>query len=187
MILHLINNNAERLKEMKSLRKITVVLVLAVLAGSLTVMLAQSKNNSVKSGLERGAGVPPPRGAFHPRLLEQLNLTDGQKTQFRELHENARAASEQHFTALNNARTQLKAVVEGASFNEEQARQILAAKNQAETELEIIRLRTDSAVYNLLTAEQKAKLVELEQQRPMRGGKGRRGDIRPDAPPPAEN
>lgn len=169
---------------MKSLYKIGLVLVLAVLAGSLTVMFAQSRNNAVKSSFERPEGAPPPprHGGFHPRLLEQLNLTDAQKTQTRELHDTARAASEQYFTALNNARTQLKSVVEAANFNEEQARQILAAKNAAETELEIIRLRTDSAIYNLLTVEQKAKLAEFEHQRPPRGGKGR-GGFRPDAPP----
>lgn len=175
---------------MKSLQKIGLVLVLAVLVGSLTVILAQTKSGSAtKGGFERPEGAPPPprHGGFHPRLLEQLNLTEAQKAQIRELHDNARTASEQYFTALNNARTNLKTVVEAASFNEEQARQILAAKNAAETELEIIRLRTDSAIFNLLTAEQKAKLVEFEAQRPERGGHrgGRgKGGFRPDAPPP---
>ena len=57
-------------------------------------------------------------------------------------------------------------MVEGGSFNEENARQILTAKASAMTELEILRLRADAAIFGILTAEQKAQLAQLKEERP---------------------
>ncbi|MGC2238937.1 MAG: hypothetical protein WA584_22470 [Pyrinomonadaceae bacterium] len=56
--------------------------------------------------------------------------------------------------------------VESGNFNEEKARQILSTKWQAQTEMEIIRLRSDAAILNLLTTEQKTQLAGLKEKRP---------------------
>ena len=103
---------------------------------------------------------------LNPRLLEQLNLTDAQKKQIRTLEDNARAASQTYFEKLMVAQEQLKDITEAESFDEAQARQLLKTKAEIQTELEIIRLRTDSAIFNILTAEQIAQLKLLKQQRP---------------------
>lgn len=171
---------------MRFIKYILVVFAVAALVGSLTMVFAQKGTETGKGqmGGRRPDGPPmPPRG-FNPRMFEELNLTDEQKTQIKTLHENARTASEQYFEKLKGSREQIKAIVQAQTFNEEQARQILSAKAQAETELEIIHLRTESAIYNLLTAEQKTKLAELEKNRPeFRRG----GDFRKGSPPPTQN
>lgn len=165
--------------------KLFVPVVLAILIGSLIITFAQTRTNAGKSGSISNA-APPPRGdGFHPgggippQILNQLNLTDAQKTQISALQDAARTASQTYFETIRTADDQLRTLATSGTFNEAQARQILATKTQAEIELEIIRLRTDAAIYNLLTAEQKALFVQLQQQMPLHGG-------RSDMPPQQE-
>ncbi len=166
---------------MKKLRYIIPALIIALAVGSLVIGFAQQGKRSQADGrMERGGPPPPPggpRGGLHPHMLERLNLSDAQTEQARALHEKARTDSEKYFEQLKSADEQLKTVVQAASFNEEQARQLLSDKAKAMTELEIIRLRTDSAIYNLLTAEQKTSLAQIEQERPdfHRRGRGPEG------------
>jgi protein CpxP len=166
---------------MRILKYILVVLAIAALVGSITMVFAQTEKGNEKVKTEGRRPDGPPMRGFNPRMFEELNLTDEQKTQIKTLHENARTASEQYFEKLKGGHEQIKAIVQAQTFNEEQARQILNAKAQAETELEIIHLRTESGIYNLLTAEQKTKLAELEKNRAeFRRG----GDFRKGLPPP---
>ncbi|MDQ3710739.1 MAG: Spy/CpxP family protein refolding chaperone [Acidobacteriota bacterium] len=148
---------------MKSYLKTFVPFLLAVLIGSLTFAFGQTKNDfPMRGGRDFGA---PPHG-LNPRLLEQLDLTDAQKEQIGNLHEKSRADSQTHFDKIKVVQGQLKDAVEEGNFDESLVRQIIAQKMQAMTELEIIRLRTDAAIYKLLTAEQKGQLEQLKQRRP---------------------
>ncbi len=177
---------------MKNNVKIFIPIVLAILIGSLTFAFAQT--NGTKAGKSRpgnDTGAPPPRGGgegFHPgglppHLLAQLNLTDAQKTQISTLEGSARTTSQTYFEALRAADEQLRTIAEGGTFNETQVRQILNQKAQAQIELEFIRLKTDQAIFSLLTAEQRTLLAQLRQQHPEfppHGG-------RPGMPPPPQN
>jgi len=148
---------------MKSYLTTFVPFLLAVLIGSLTFAYGQTKNDfPMRSGKDFGS----PSHGLHPRLLEQLDLTDAQKEQIGKLHEKSRADSQTHFDKIKVVQEQLKGAVEKGNFNESLVRQIIAQKTQAMTELEIIRLRTDAAIYKILTAEQIARLRVLEKQRP---------------------
>jgi protein CpxP len=172
-----------KVKEMKNLKSLLIVFVFALIIGSLTMSFAQTGNGKRGGARDEGSfGAPPPGGpgGLNPRIIEQLNLTDAQKEQIRVLHENARTASEQYFDQLKTIHDQLKTVAEGGTFNEAQAREVLAAKAKITTELELIKLRTDAAIFNLLTAEQRTKLEELKDQHP--GPPRVRGDFRPNAP-----
>lgn len=157
---------------MKNNVKIFIPFLLAVIIGSLTFVFAQPQSNgSGNTRPARGEGFGPPhgggfRGGLPPHVLEQLNLTDAQKQQIQTLEANAREASQGYFDKVRAADEQLRALVESGSFNEEQARQILSAKAQATTELELVRLRTDAAIFNLLTTEQKAQLAQLKANHP---------------------
>lgn len=105
--------------------------------------------------LTRGEkGFDAPSHGLHPRLLEQLDLSDAQKEQIGKLHEKSRADSQAHFDKIKVVQRQLKDPVEVGNFDESLVRQIIVQKTQAMTELEIIRLRTDAAIYKLLTVEQ---------------------------------
>ncbi len=108
-----------------------------------------------------------------------MNLTDAQKQQIKTLQDAARSGSKENFDKIRAFDDRLKAMIDGETFNEEQARQILSDKAALTTELEIARIKTDIAVKNILTAEQKAQLETLKQQRPDFG----RGGQRPNMPP----
>ena len=151
---------------MKSHIKIFVPFALAILIGSLTFAFAQSSGNDFSNpktdgGKERHM---PPNG-LHPRILEELNLTDAQKEQIAAIQTSCRNASKENFDKIRTADEQLRNLVEGENFNEEQARTILTTKAQAMTELEIVRLRADVAILKVLTAEQKTQIEQLKQQR----------------------
>lgn len=159
---------------MQSYLKIFVPFWLAILFGSVTFVFGQTKNDTngqFPKGNEREFGrVPPPFGfapsGLNPRALEQINLTDEQKTQIRQLQENARSASAVYFEKLQVVQEKIKDTTEGESFDESAARKFLKTRGEIQMEIEIIRLKTDSAIFNLLTAEQIARLDLLKQERP---------------------
>ena len=167
---------------MKSYLKIFMPFLLAVLVGSLTFAFAQKKDDQGqfdggKHGFPphdgmRGGGIPPP-------ILEQLNLTDAQKTQLKALREASRTSSQTYFETIKSADEKLRALVDGGTFTEEAARPILNEKAQAMTELELIHLKTDQAVKNILTAEQKAQLETLKKQGPPEGMRGEKHGMPP--------
>ncbi|MBL8190600.1 MAG: Spy/CpxP family protein refolding chaperone [Acidobacteria bacterium] len=108
---------------------------------------------------QRGPGGPGGPGG--DRIFERLNLTDAQKQKIETLREQQHNESEPLHEQLQGLHEQMRAIVEAKTFDETAARALLAKEAQLETELKLIRIRTDNAVYNLLTAEQKAKLDEL--------------------------
>ncbi len=139
-----------------------------VLAAVLSVAGFQ-RNASAACAQGPGGHQPPPPGQRGPGgpprgedpMFSQLNLTDAQKQQIKALHEKARTDSEAYHDQLEGSREQMHAIVEAATFDEAAARVLLAKEAQVETELKLIRIRTDNAIYNVLTAEQKAKLDQL--------------------------
>lgn len=166
---------------MKNYIKIFVPFTLAILLGSLTFAFAQtSQPTAGKAGFDGGRGG---RGmGLHPRMLEQLNLTDAQKEQIETIQTAAREASKANFDKNRADDEQLRTMVESGAFDEMQTRAILNHKAQAMVENDITRLRSEAAIFKILTAEQKAQLEQLKQQRPEPPqGRG----FRPE--PPAQN
>ena len=155
---------------MKSYLKVFAPFMLAILIGSLTFAFAQTKDGG--RGFDgkrppRGEGFePPPQSGLPPHIFEKLNLTSAQKEQIEAYRTNSRDAGKEYFEKVITADEQLRTMVEAGNFNEENARQIIGAKTSAQTELELIRLRTDAAIFAILTAEQKAQLAQLKEERP---------------------
>lgn len=183
---------------MKNYLKIFAPLALAVLVGSLTFAFAQqtetqkefkkagNRGNRPMDG-EFGRMPPPPPHGIHPRLLEQLNLTDEQKGKIREIQESSRTNGQTFFEKLRVIDEKIKDTTETANFDEAAARQLLRAKAEIQIELEFNRLKADSAVYNVLTPEQNAQLQTLKQQRPQFPPRGGFQPGMPEPPPPPQN
>ena len=118
-----------------------------------------------------GHNGPPPgqRGPSGPggedRMFERLNLTAEQKQKIETLRDQQHEAAEPYHNQLRDLREQMSAIVEASTFNETAARAVIAKEVQIEAELKLIRVRTDNAVHNQLTAEQKAKLEEIRRNR----------------------
>ena len=175
---------------MKNKLSIFAPVVFAIIIGSMTFIFAQTNSQTTGQFPGDGKGFRPPpmdgpggRGGIPPQVLDKLNLTDAQKQQIKTLMDNARTASKSQFDKLRGFDDELKTVADAASFNEDAARQILTAKAQVMTELEIVHLKTDIAIKNILTAEQKTQLEQLKLQRPD-FGRGQRPGM---PPPPPQN
>lgn len=121
--------------------------------------------------MRRGAGGPDGEG----RMFAHLNLTDDQKAQAKALHEKAWAESKPYMEQLRAIHDQIRQITESGQFNEDAVRALAAKQAQAETELTVIRVRTQMAVFNLLTPEQKAKMKEMSERHHRQG------------PPPGEH
>lgn len=134
-------------------------------------------------GFRHGPGMD---GAFGPRLLRELNLTDDQKQQVRTIMQQSFAGSKatrEELQQLGEKRRQ------GTLTTEEEAR--------ARTLHEQMRASmkdTETKIASLLTAEQKAKAEELRKERkanregfggPRRGLGGRPGQENPPAQKPS--
>lgn len=124
-----------------------------------------------------GGGPPQDGGGFIERLAKILDLTDAQLAQIKTIREQAAAASKPHQERLTPLLEQAQALIEADTFNETALRNLSAQMQPIQLELHIIQARAQSASYNLLTAEQKAKLVEIRKM--MENGGGRHGGGRP--------
>ena len=95
----------------------------------------------------------------------QLNLTDAQKEQMRQIAERYR----QTFEAQRGQRGERRGggfdPLAGGAFDEAAVRAAAQARANAEVEREVARARMMYEMYNVLTAEQKAQLQTLRQQR----------------------
>lgn len=156
---------------MKSYIKIFVPFLLVILFGSLTVIFAQS--DRIQSKNENRMHPPPPHGigpqaGLAPHILEQLDLTDEQINKIGRLRDSAFYAERPFVKELRTAENKLRELSGPDDFNEEQARLVLASKAQVTSELELIRLRTDSEIYGVLTPEQILQVEMLKQKRPER-------------------
>jgi protein CpxP len=125
----------------------------------------------VRKAIEERIGNGPPaghhgRGFIGGRFADLLGLTTAQKEQIAALRDQAERASETYVTQLAAFHEQLRALIEAAAFNESAVRALAAQMSTVQTELSVIQARTESAIYNLLTAEQKAKLAELHKKAP---------------------
>lgn len=148
-------------------------LILTGLAIAASFVATGFQLNSVAACAQQRPGgheppPPPPPGQHGPGgprgedpMFRELNLTDAQKQQIKTLREKQRTDSESYHEQLREIGEQMRPLVEAASFDEAAVRALLAKEAQLETELKLIRIRTDNAVFNVLTAEQKAKLDEL--------------------------
>jgi protein CpxP len=130
-----------------------------------------------QQGERGGHGGPPPdgrpgEGRFGPGghrgdvlgpLARDLNLTDAQKAQIKQLadgfEEGTKSLREQMFKAGGTPFDGLD-----GNFDEATARAAAQARAGVQIELDVAHAKMLSQVYALLTTEQKAKLAELKQQ-----------------------
>ena len=127
------------------------------------------QNGKTWQGREGREGREGRRGG-HDRdgggfMFEQLNLTDAQKEQMKQIaaryRENAKTLHQQ---LRGSHRDSFDAMSDGA-FNESAVRAAAQARAQVQVEMEVARARMMSEMYAVLTPEQKAQLNQLKQQR----------------------
>ena len=132
-------------------------------------------------------GGPPPHegGPFGQHeiafLSDYLDLSDAQQTQVKQLMSNERTSLKPLMEQERQSHEQMKALVESATFDEAKAQTIASAQSQISAQIMVAKARTDFQIYQLLTADQKTKLAQLNAKREAR--MTQRMQQQQDAPP----
>ena len=109
-------------------------------------------------------GGPGPRGGLLGPLARDLNLSDAQKTQIKQItdsfEESTKGLREQLRSLHGNEFDALK----GETFDEAAVRAAAQARANVQVELDVAHARMMSQVFAVLTPEQKAQINERRQQ-----------------------
>jgi len=107
---------------------------------------------------------PPGRGPAMDgaMFLSLLDLTDAQKSRISTIDTAERSVSEPIAAQLRDARKAVEDAIATGQFDESQIRALAATEAQLQVELTVSRARRQSAVYQVLTTEQKTRLAKLQ-------------------------
>jgi Spy/CpxP family protein refolding chaperone len=137
---------------------------LTVLAASLALFagIAMAQDEAAPSG-PRGHGM---HGHFMGGgelglPLHELNLTDDQKAQVKQIFQTEKPTMKPLMQQEMAAHQQLIQLVTSGSFDQSKAAAIAAQESLTHQQLEVEHAKIASQVYQLLTADQKAKVAEM--------------------------
>jgi periplasmic protein CpxP/Spy len=153
---------------MKSIGLRLLIPTLAVLLGS-AIAKAQTTEDAP-------APPPPPmhahshgfeRGGMEHFLFSKLNLTDEQKAQAKAIMQKERPVMRPLFQQDRQLDLQIRQYVEG-NYDEAKIQALAVQKAQVQQQATIQHARTHNELYQLLTADQKAQLKQLESEHEQR-------------------
>jgi protein CpxP len=149
--------------------KSTHIRILAIGAAVLLVAAA-----AIAEG-RHGYGGP---GGFH-HMLKQLDLTSAQQDQVKAIWAKEKAALQPLMQQMRQNHSAMSALEASGPFDEAKTRALATQNSQTMIELQVEHARIKSEIMQILTADQKAKLAQLEANRAARMSKHM-------PPPPAD-
>jgi protein CpxP len=123
-------------------------------------------------------GFGGPRAGFR-HMFKQLDLTSDQQSQIKAIWAKEKPAIQPLMQQLRQNRSAMKALEASGPFDEAKTRALATQNSQTLIELQVQRARIKSEMVQVLTADQKAKLAQLEANRAARMSKHA-------APPPED-
>lgn len=172
------------------MKKVTAISAAVLMGLALTACSSDKPQRGPKH--EQGAQKDFKRGGL-PHDLRELNLTDAQKAQIKQIMEQNRPQRDQR-AAPNDAqreqfRSQMQAqraaensLITNATFDEAAARNLIvqrdqnqAERQQRQNEAELQQLKTRHAIMQVLTPEQRQQWLQNQQQRQNERKNDRRG------------
>ena len=168
----------------KTLAAGVAALTLAVAVPTLTA-IGQEQPQQRRQG--PGFGGPPPGGPGGPGMrmrapggpmgfgpgFGQLDLTDDQKAQLKQIAESHRDEFRAAGEKMRAARDGMQALIEADSLDESAIRAKAAEIANAEADTMILNAKLRHESLQILTSEQQAKLKELRSQQSMKRRQGR--------------
>lgn len=157
-------------------KKIVGGFALAIALVGMTIAgVAQQQSGDDSNGNVVKRGQHGRRGGGLGRFASELNLTDAQREQIRQI-----TARYEQSTSPLRERLQANRDTGGdasGAFNEAQVRQAAEARAAAQVELEVARERMKSEMFAVLTPEQRTQYATLRQNKGQRRGgwQGQRG------------
>lgn len=108
-------------------------------------------------------------GMFSERRLgfyaDYLNLTDVQQTQMKQIMEKQKETVKPLFQQMGQSRQAMWQLIQSGNFDEAQARQIATQRAQNMIELDVQKAKMESEMFQVLTPDQKTKMVDFMNKR----------------------
>ena len=144
---------------MTSIRFRLLIATLAVLMGSVIAKSQTAEDAPPPPPMHgHGFGMEGHRMGF---MAQKLNLTDDQKTQMKAIHEKEHSNMKAFHQQERQIDQQLRQYVEG-TFDEAKVAALAAQKAQVQAALTVQETRVHNELYQLLTADQKTQLKQME-------------------------
>jgi periplasmic protein CpxP/Spy len=105
-----------------------------------------------------GYGGP---GGFH-HMLKQLDLTADQHSQVKAIFEKEKPTLQPLMQQMRQSHQAMKALEASGPFDEAKTRALATQNSQTMVELQVEHARIKSEIMQILTADQKAKLAQIE-------------------------
>jgi protein CpxP len=106
-------------------------------------------------------GFGGPGGDFH-HMLHQLNLTTDQHAQVKAIFEKEKPAMKPLMQQMRQNHDAMKALEASGPFDEAKTRALATQNAQTMIELQVEHARIKSEIMQILTADQKTKLAQIE-------------------------
>jgi periplasmic protein CpxP/Spy len=138
---------------------------------TITAVLTLFAGMAFAQGGSAGAPMHHRHGGFMGGMelpLHQLNLTDDQKAQIKQLFEAERPAMKPLMQQEHAAHTQMIQLITSGTFDQSKATVIATQESQTHMQMEIEHAKIASQIYQLLSSDQKAKVADIIAQHQQR-------------------
>ncbi|MEP7039025.1 MAG: Spy/CpxP family protein refolding chaperone [Acidobacteriota bacterium] len=143
------------------MKKLTTAFIAIALVAIGTIFVFAQKADGGKGKFKHGFGHH--RGSFG-RLAKQLNLTDAQKAQMKQIREDGKAKTQPLRESMKSIHQQLSAATADGNFNEAQVQSLAAQQANIMAQLIVEKERTKSQIFAILTPEQQTQAKALKDQ-----------------------
>lgn len=187
---------------MKKLGKIWIFVIASIAIVALAIPIALAQSSTTTTTTDKGQGKKEWRGGregkrgFHRggrrghgfgmrgMMAKQLNLTDAQKAQMKQVGESFRERTKSLREELKTKHNELRAANEGSTFNEALAAQKLTEIAGLKAKLMGESFKLKQEMLSVLTPEQKTKMETLRAEMKAKRAqfKGKRGEGAKGAP-----
>jgi Spy/CpxP family protein refolding chaperone len=153
------------IQNMRTLKTLKFAALAVALLFPASVLVAQPPDSPAGFGDGPGFGHGfPGRGFMLDRLAEELELSDGQKTEIEALRLSHREQLGPLMEQAREARHAVGALMRSEAFDEETIRSAARQAADIHVELTILRARHHSELKSVLTPEQQEKAAELRER-----------------------
>ena len=143
---------------MKSLRSVLVVVAVGL---ALAAGLAFARSEEGHSAMHHGMHGRMMGGFEFGRILHQLNLTEDQKAQLKQIHKNEKPAMKSLMQQEFQAHHQMMQLIASDKFDTKQAQILASQEAQVHMQIEVEHAKMGAQAFQLLTADQKVKVAEM--------------------------
>jgi periplasmic protein CpxP/Spy len=138
-----------------------LMVVAAGLAFAVGTAFAQNESGPMHHEMHQGMPGHMMGGPEFAHFLHQLNLTDDQKAQVKQIFQNEKPTITPLRQQEAQAHLQMLQLMTSDKFDPKQAAAIASQESQTHMQLEIEHAKIGSEIYQLLNSDQKAKVADM--------------------------